>query len=72
MFYHVPPAAVMAGAEQGLLLGLEVPVLDAKVAGGWVPVATMAVVVLGFGWVVWKVLAGGSGKDKGKDVKKKQ
>jgi hypothetical protein len=76
MFYHVPPAAVMAGAEQGLLLGLEVPVLDAKVAGGWVPVATMAVVVLGFGWVVWKVLAGGSGSGSGegkaKEVKKKQ
>jgi hypothetical protein len=41
-----------------------------------VPVATMAVVVLGFGWVVWKVLAGGSGSGSGegkaKEVKKKQ
>jgi len=71
MFYHVPPAPVMGEGEQGLLLGLQVPVLDAKAAGSWVPVATMAVVLCGFGWVIWKILGGGKAKEV-KDGKKKQ
>ena len=72
MFYHVPPAPVMAEAENGLLLDLEVPVLDAGKAGSWVGIATVAVVVAGFTWVVWKVLGGGAGAGKvEKDGKKK-
>jgi hypothetical protein len=60
MFYHVPPASVMAEAENGLLLGLEVPVLEAAGAG-WVSMATGAVVLVGFTWVLWKILGGGGG-----------
>ena len=60
MFYHVPPAPVLAEAENGLLLGLEVPVLNAEANRSWVGLATVAVVVAGFTWVVWKVLGGGS------------
>jgi len=72
MFYHVPPAPVMGEAEDGLLLGLEVPVLDAEKARGWVGIATVAVVVAGFTWVVWKVLGGCAGGkvEKKRDVKK--
>jgi len=76
MFYHVPPAPVMAEAERGLLLGLDVPVLDAETAGSWVGFATVAVVVAGFTWVVWKVLGGGGAGGKAekevKEVKKKE
>jgi hypothetical protein len=64
MFYHVPPAPVMGETEEGLLLGLEVPVLDAAKSGGWVGIATVGVVVVGFTWVVWKVLGGGAGSGK--------
>lgn len=68
MFYHVPPAPVtgddtISGEEgKGLLLNLDVPVLDSKGAG-WVPTATMAVVLAGFAWVLFK-LVGGGGKGK--------
>lgn len=74
MFYHVPPAPVMAEARDGLLLGLDVPVLNAEKAGGWVGIATVAVVVAGFTWVVWKVLGGGAGAGAGKvkEGKKKE
>jgi hypothetical protein len=74
MFYHVPPAPVMGEAEDGLLLGLEVPVLDAGSAGGWVGMATVGVVVAGFTWVCWKVLGGGAGgkKVEKKDISKKE
>lgn len=56
MFYHVPPAPV--DAEGGLLLGLEAPVLEAEGAG-WVVPATVVVIVLGFAWVVFKMVGGG-------------
>lgn len=72
MFYHVPPAPAMAEVENGLLLGLDVPVLDAASAG-WVSMATMAVVLAGFTWVVWKLVGGGGGAEKQvKEVKKKE
>ena len=75
MFYHVPPAPVLAEAENGLLLGLEVPVLDAEANRSWVGLATVAVVVAGFTWVVWKVLGGagaGAAKVDRKDGGKKK
>jgi hypothetical protein len=75
MFYHVPPAPAMAEAESGLLLGLEVPVLDAA-SSGWVSMATGAVVLVGFTWVLWKMLGGGAASGKGtavkKDIKRKE
>lgn len=76
MFYHVPPAPVAGGedvgGENGLLLGLEVPILDAK-AAGWVPMATMAVVLAGFTWVVWKLIGGGGRAEaKTRQTKKKE
>jgi hypothetical protein len=65
----------MAEADNGLLLGLEVPVLDAASAG-WVSMATGAVVLAGFTWVLWKILGGGtaSGKDTAvtKETKRKE
>lgn len=74
MFYHILPAPVMGGenvgGENGLLLSLNVPVLDSKVAG-WVPMATMAVVLAGFTWVMWKLLGGG-GKAEIKNVQGKK
>ena len=72
MFYHVPPAPAMAevGSGHGLMLDLNVPVLDSKFAG-WVPMATLAVVLAGFGWVVLK-LVGGGGAKKEAEAKKKQ
>lgn len=74
MFYHVPPAPVMGeqtvGGENGLILGLDVPVLNSK-AAGWVPAATMAVVLAGFAWVAWKLVGGGGPKAE-KETKKKQ
>lgn len=72
MFYHVPPAPAMGEAEEGLLLGLEVPVLNAEANRGWVGIATVAVVVAGFTWVVWKVLGGGGGAVAGKGEKKRE
>lgn len=75
MFYHVPPAPVAmageGGSENGLLLDLNVPVLDSKFAG-WVPIATLAVVLAGFGWVVLKLVGGGSGAAKKVEAKKTQ
>jgi hypothetical protein len=74
MFYHVPPAPAMAeaGSENGLLLDLNVPVLDSRFAG-WVPMATLAVVLAGFTWVVWKLASGGAGgAAASKEAKKKQ
>lgn len=72
MFYHVPPAPAMAEVENGLLLDVNVPVLNESGAG-WVSVATMAVVVAGFTWVAWKLLGGGAAakKETKKEVKKK-
>lgn len=76
MFYHVPPAPVtgddtVSGEEgKGLLLNLDVPVLDSKGAG-WVPTATMAVVLAGFAWVLFK-LVGGGGKGKAAEKRAKK
>jgi hypothetical protein len=70
MFYHVPPAPAMAEKENGLLLGLDVPVLDSASAG-WVSIVTMATVLAGFTWVVWKLVGGSvGGAEKGNFVRK--
>ena len=72
MFYHVPPAPVEAEVENGLLLNLDVPVLN-EAGAGWVSMATMAVVLAGFTWVVWKLVGGGGAvKDVKKEAKKKE
>ena len=39
--------------------------MNAEANRGWVGIATVAVVVAGFTWVVWKVLGGG-GSSAGK------
>ncbi|KAI3475318.1 hypothetical protein L1887_63295 [Cichorium endivia] len=43
-------------------------------AAGWVPMATMAVVLAGFTWVVWKLIGGGGGRAEAKtrQTKKKE
>lgn len=59
VFWHVDPAAAPAGPAAGgarLLSEVRVPVLDVDRAG-WVSAGTAAVVLLGFGWVAWKLLA---------------
>lgn len=58
VFWHVDPAAAdPAAGGAGLLLSeVRVPVLDVDRAG-WVSAGTAAVVLLGFGWVAWKLLA---------------
>lgn len=71
MFYHVPPAPVEVEIENGLLLNLDVPVLN-EAGAGWVSMATMAVVLAGFTWVVWKLVGGGGVKEMKKEVKKKE
>jgi hypothetical protein len=55
-------------------LGLDVPVLNAEANKSWVGLATVAVVLAGFTWVVWKVLGGGAGSGKvaKKDGRKKK
>lgn len=53
VFWHVDPQPVTAGGR--LMSSIRVPVLDTDRAG-WVSVGTAAVVMLGFGWIVWKLL----------------
>lgn len=53
VFWHVDPRPVKAGGR--LMSNIRVPVLDTDRAG-WVSAGTTAVVVLGFGWIVWKLL----------------
>lgn len=54
VFWHVDPAAADGAAE--LLSELRVPVLDVD-KSAWVSAGTAAVVLLGFGWVAWKLLS---------------
>lgn len=48
MFYHIPAAAETVAR-------LEVPVMEDAT---WAPVGTAVAVLLGFGWVLWKLMLG--------------
>lgn len=52
VFWHVDPQPVEAGGK--LVSEVRVPVLDTDKAG-WVGTGTAAVVLMGFGWIVWKL-----------------
>lgn len=54
VFWHVDPAPQEAGGR--LVNEVRVPVLD-MVKSGWVGAGTAAVVLLGFGWIVWRLAA---------------
>lgn len=58
VFWHVDPAPAPTGAaaDKGgrLVSEIRVPVLDADRAG-WVGAGTAAAVLLGFGWIAWKL-----------------
>jgi hypothetical protein len=58
VFWHVDPVPTPgAAAGAGKLLSeVRVPVLDVD-RSAWVSAGTAAVVLLGFGWVAWKLLA---------------
>ncbi|GJC80711.1 protein pbn1 [Colletotrichum liriopes] len=78
VFWHVDPRPVAGSAAEdgGRLLSIvRVPVLEAGQAA-WVRVGTAAAVVVGFAWVLWRLLAtySKSGYRKGGEVdeKKKQ
>jgi hypothetical protein len=70
MFYHVDP---VAGGDGRLVSRLEVPVLSTEAAGRrWVEGGTVAVVLLGWVWVVWKMSGGWRRARRGvSEVKKK-
>ncbi|KAJ4419326.1 protease B nonderepressible form [Gnomoniopsis sp. IMI 355080] len=53
VFWHVDPHPGKAGGR--LMNNVRVPVLDTDRAG-WVSAGTAVVVLLGFGWIVWKLL----------------
>ncbi|KAK1756219.1 PIG-X [Echria macrotheca] len=53
VFWHLEPRPVEG---ERVVSRITVPVLDLDKAG-WVNVGTAAAVLLGFGWVVWKLLA---------------
>lgn len=53
VFWHIDPRPVKEGGR--LTSEIRVPVLDTDKAG-WVSTGTAAVVMLGFGWIVWKLL----------------
>ncbi|KAK7728410.1 protease B nonderepressible form [Diaporthe eres] len=56
VFWHVDPVAQDTAGGARLLSEVHVPVLDVD-RSGWVSAGTAAVVLLGFGWVAWKLLA---------------
>lgn len=78
MFYHLQPM-VAGNGSGGLVEMLRVPVLDTW-RTGWVEVGTVAVVVGGFLWVCWTLVAvltlggmGSSGAVRGQErVRKKR
>lgn len=56
VFWHVEPKPVGSGGDDGSLVNVvRVPVLDLDRAG-WVNAGTAAAVVVGFAWVVWKLV----------------
>ncbi|KAG8165855.1 hypothetical protein KVR01_004407 [Diaporthe batatas] len=54
VFWHVDPAPADGAAR--LLSEVRVPVLDVD-KSAWVSAGTAAVVLLGFGWIAWKLLS---------------
>jgi hypothetical protein len=77
VFWHVQPRPVGGGSGGGLLVNsVRVPVLDLERAG-WVNAGTAAAVVVGFAWVVWKLVGvwlgrGVEGEGEKERVKKRQ
>ncbi|ROW17544.1 hypothetical protein VPNG_00710 [Cytospora leucostoma] len=55
VFWHVDPAPPQGG-DARLINQVRVPVLDLEKTS-WVRGGTAAVVLLGFGWIVWKLIA---------------
>lgn len=73
VFWHVEPRPVGGGSS--LVNAVRVPVLDLDKAG-WVNAGTAAAVLVGFAWVVWKLVgvyraAGGVGDEGLKEKEKK-
>lgn len=70
MFYHLDPAP----GPGKLVERLDVPVLDLHAVGArWVESGTVVVLVLGWCWVVWKMVYGLKGRSaKVTEVKKKE
>lgn len=66
MFYHVPPSSDV----DKLVELLWVPTLEAG-NSGWVSVGTALAVLLGFGWVCWRLIRSTSVKKEG-EAKKSQ
>lgn len=54
VFWHVDPQPSQTGGR--LTNTIRVPVLDVN-KSGWVSTGTTAVVMLGFGWMLWKLLS---------------
>jgi hypothetical protein len=79
VFWHVEPKPLEGGGGGGSLVNVvRAPVLDLDQAG-WVNAGTAAAVVVGFAWVVWKLVGayargeGGVGeKEREKREKKRQ
>ncbi|KAL2137332.1 hypothetical protein VTI74DRAFT_3272 [Chaetomium olivicolor] len=76
VFWHVEPRP--ADGSSRLVNEVRVPVLDLDRAG-WVNAGTAAAVMLGFAWVVWKLLGvwwregyGARAEGRGVEVKKRQ
>jgi len=62
MFYHIPPTS---GTGSPLFSTVEVPVLDVNQASYLgVEFVTGLVVMLGFAWVCWKLLAANLGRNR--------
>lgn len=81
MFYHLAPEPnpsvtnAASIADGRLILTLQVPILDMSAPSAtWVEDGTVGVVIMGFLWVVWKLLGvGGFGAVKdGKGKEKEQ
>lgn len=57
VFWHIDPQPPQGSGGSGRLTNtIRVPVLDVDTSG-WVSTGTTAVVLLGFGWIIWKLLA---------------
>lgn len=68
MFYHIPPAAT----APTLFHTVTVPTLREQQTQ-WVPAGTMLTVLIGFAWVLWKLLFADGPRTPGEsDVKKSQ
>ena len=66
-FFHVPP---VANATR-LVEQVKVPVLDPSNAE-WVRYGTAMAVMLGFGWVCWKMFTGLASRQDGSEAKAKK